>query len=112
MSARKSSLGRVKEYEGYLARSYEPSDEDLVCEYYLEPAKGISFESSPLGPLIVTFGPSIFASTSWGIKIGFFPTLDIDYIYQISQIISPPNPCFLASLSVKSPLDVEIIAIP
>lgn len=38
--------GRVREYEGFLAKGYEPDKDDLVCEYYLEPAKGITFESA------------------------------------------------------------------
>jgi ribulose-bisphosphate carboxylase large chain len=37
---------RVKEYEGYLDLGYSPSKEDLVCEYYLEPASGVSLESA------------------------------------------------------------------
>ena len=32
--------------------------------------------------------------------------------YHISQITSPPNFCFLASLSVIKPFGVEIMAIP
>ena len=38
--------GRVKEYEGYIDLNYRPDKEDFVCEYYLEPAKGITFESA------------------------------------------------------------------
>jgi len=38
--------GRVKEYEGYINLNYIPSKDDLVCEYYLEPANGITFESA------------------------------------------------------------------
>jgi len=37
---------RVKEYEGYVQLSYRPTKEDLVCEYYIEPAKGITLESA------------------------------------------------------------------
>jgi ribulose-bisphosphate carboxylase large chain len=37
---------RVEEYKGYIDRSYEPDKNDLVCEFYLEPARGISFESA------------------------------------------------------------------
>ncbi|MDD3159781.1 MAG: type III ribulose-bisphosphate carboxylase [Candidatus ainarchaeum sp.] len=40
------SSNRVKEYEGYIDRNYTPNKNDLVCEYYLEPANGISFESA------------------------------------------------------------------
>ncbi len=41
-----SSKKRIEEYEGYLAPNYKQSREDLVCEFYLEPAKGITFESA------------------------------------------------------------------
>jgi len=46
--ARKPVIGssRVREYEGYLNLKYRPSREDLVCEYYLEPARGVTFESA------------------------------------------------------------------
>jgi ribulose-bisphosphate carboxylase large chain len=30
------------EYEDFVDRSYEPTDSDLVCEFYVEPADGIS----------------------------------------------------------------------
>jgi len=33
-------------------------------------------------------------------------------IYHISQINSPPNPAFLASLSDIKPFEVEMIALP
>jgi ribulose-bisphosphate carboxylase large chain len=38
--------GRVKEYEGYIDYSYRPTKDDLVCEYYIEPKKGITIESA------------------------------------------------------------------
>jgi ribulose-bisphosphate carboxylase large chain len=37
---------RVKEYKGYIDRNYKPTKDDLVCEFFVEPAKGISFESA------------------------------------------------------------------
>ncbi len=37
---------RVDEYKGYIDRNYVPSKEDLVCEFYVEPADGVSFESA------------------------------------------------------------------
>lgn len=42
----KCAVGRVKEYEGYIDLNYKPTKDDLICEYYLEPAKGITFESA------------------------------------------------------------------
>ncbi len=42
----KISSNRVKEYEGYVELSYKPTKDDLVCEYYIEPAKGITLESA------------------------------------------------------------------
>lgn len=44
--AQKIVSNRVKEYEGYLDCNYRPTKEDLVCEYYIEPAKGITLESA------------------------------------------------------------------
>jgi ribulose-bisphosphate carboxylase large chain len=38
--------GRVHEYDGYIDLNYSPTKNDLVCEFYMEPAKGISFESA------------------------------------------------------------------
>ncbi len=37
---------RVQEYKGYIDRNYEPDKNDLVCEFFMEPARGISFESA------------------------------------------------------------------
>ena len=37
---------RVKEYEGYVDYNYRPDKDDLVCEYFIEPAKGISLEEA------------------------------------------------------------------
>ena len=37
---------RVEEYKGYIDRNYEPDQNDLVCEFFMEPARGISFESA------------------------------------------------------------------
>ena len=39
-------MQRVAEYKGYIDRDYIPDKNDLVCEFYMEPAKGISFESA------------------------------------------------------------------
>lgn len=39
-------MKRVDEYKGYIDREYEPTKEDLVCEFFVEPTKGISFESA------------------------------------------------------------------
>jgi len=41
-----SEKGRVKEYEGYLDSNYKPNKDDLICEYFLEPASGITLESA------------------------------------------------------------------
>jgi ribulose-bisphosphate carboxylase large chain len=38
--------GRVKEYDGYIELNYRPTRDDLVCEYLLEPAKGITLQSA------------------------------------------------------------------
>ncbi|MFA6064264.1 MAG: type III ribulose-bisphosphate carboxylase [archaeon] len=46
MSNGKFVAGRVKEYEGYLDCNYRPTKDDLVCEYYLEPAKGLTLEGA------------------------------------------------------------------
>ena len=37
---------RVGEYEGYIDLNYKKTKDDLVCEFYVEPAKGITFESA------------------------------------------------------------------
>lgn len=37
---------RTPEYEGYIDLSYKKTKDDLVCEFYVEPAKGITFESA------------------------------------------------------------------
>ena len=37
---------RLKEYEGYVDYNYRPDKDDLVCEYFIEPAKGISLEEA------------------------------------------------------------------
>ncbi|MFA5361061.1 MAG: type III ribulose-bisphosphate carboxylase [archaeon] len=44
--AQKIVSNRVKEYEGYLDYNYRPTKEDLVCEYFIQPAKGISLEGA------------------------------------------------------------------
>jgi len=36
----------VHEYKGYIDRDYVPTKNDLVCEFFMEPAKGLSFENA------------------------------------------------------------------
>ncbi len=36
----------MHEYKGYIDRDYVPTKNDLVCEFFMEPAKGLSFENA------------------------------------------------------------------
>ena len=39
-------MDRVIESKGYIDLNYVPSKEELVCAFFVEPAKGISFETA------------------------------------------------------------------
>lgn len=97
---------RVNEYNGYIDKNYVPSKEDLVCEFYVEPAKGISFESaaqratseSSIGTWtdIGTMTPSLFKKLAPKIydlnpKTGYYKVAyskDLFEEHNISQILS------------------------
>ena len=36
----------VMQYQGFIDLNYDPTDDDLVCEFYLEPVKGLTFEDA------------------------------------------------------------------
>ena len=73
------------------------------------------WDSVPFGPFTVTQLPSILTSTPAGIFIGFLPILDMLLHlpdYQMNARTSPPMFIFLASRSVITPFEVEMIAVP
>ncbi|GAM93764.1 30S ribosomal protein S8 [Listeria monocytogenes] len=78
-----------------------------------------SFTSSPLGPLTVAVDPLSVTVTPAGITIVFLPIRDIyctslwfTFSYQTYASTSPPTCLARASLSVKTPWEVDTIAIP
>jgi ribulose-bisphosphate carboxylase large chain len=97
---------RVQEYKGYVDRNYEPDKNDLVCAFYVEPAKGISFESacqravseSSIGTWtdIGTMSPSLFQKLSPKIyslnsKTGIFKVAYPNELFEehnVAQIMS------------------------
>ncbi len=97
---------RVQEYKGYIDRNYIPSKEDLICEFFVEPAKGVSFESacqratseSSIGTWtdIGTMTPSLFEKLSPKIfslnkKTGIFKVAYSKELFEehnVSQITS------------------------